>query len=123
METLKDSKSRLLKTKATLEEENARLQKIVDRLQLTDNLYVFMSNFIKIIESNNQAININFRSGVSSLSSDSDYPNTDNKRTAKLERLVIMLRTAVDKLKEENKNLSLERVVTNIDDKVPFIIF
>jgi len=30
-----------------------------------------------------------------------------------------MLRTAVDKLKEENKNLSLERVVTNIDDKVP----
>ncbi|XP_022173371.1 centrosomal protein of 290 kDa-like isoform X2 [Myzus persicae] len=94
VETLKDSKSRLLKTKATLEEENARLQKIVDRLQLTDNL-----------------------SGVSSLSSDSDYPNTDNKRTAKLERLVIMLRTAVDKLKEENKNLSLERVVTNIDDK------
>lgn len=62
---------------------------------------------------------INFRSGVSSLSSDSDYPSTDNKRTAKLERLVIMLRTAVDKLKEENKNLSLERVVTNIDDKVP----
>lgn len=60
---------------------------------------------------------INFRSGVSSLSSDSDYPSTDNKRTAKLERLVIMLRTAVDKLKEENKNLSLERVVTNIDDK------
>jgi len=32
-----------------------------------------------------------------------------------------MLRTAVDKLKEENKNLSLERVVTNIDDKVPII--
>ncbi|CAI6368037.1 unnamed protein product [Macrosiphum euphorbiae] len=98
VETLKDSKSRLLKTKAALEEENARLQKIVDRLQLTDNL-----------------------SGVSSLSSDSDYPrdypSTDNKRTAKLERLVIMLRTAVDKLKEENKNLSLERVVTNIDDK------
>jgi len=29
-----------------------------------------------------------------------------------------MLRTAVDKLKEENKNLSLERVVTNTDDKV-----
>ncbi|XP_060838928.1 centrosomal protein of 290 kDa-like isoform X2 [Rhopalosiphum padi] len=94
VETLKDSKSRLLKTKAALEEENARLKKIVDRLQLTDNL-----------------------SGVSSLSSDSDYPSTDNKRTAKLERLVIMLRTAVDKLKEENKNLSLERVVTNIDDK------
>ncbi|KAL4149414.1 hypothetical protein QTP88_003367 [Uroleucon formosanum] len=94
VETLKDSKSRLLKTKAALEEENARLQKIVDRLQLTENL-----------------------SGVSSLSSDSDYPSTDNKRTAKLERLVIMLRTAVDKLKEENKNLSLERVVTNIDDK------
>ncbi|XP_060881211.1 centrosomal protein of 290 kDa-like isoform X2 [Metopolophium dirhodum] len=94
VETLKDSKSRLLKTKAALEEENARLQKIVDRLQSTDNL-----------------------SGVSSLSSDSDYPRTDNKRTAKLERLVIMLRTAVDKLKEENKNLSLERVVTNIDDK------
>ncbi|XP_027846641.2 centrosomal protein of 290 kDa [Aphis gossypii] len=94
IETLKDSKSRLLKTKAGLEEENDRLKKIVDRLQLTDNL-----------------------SGVSSLSSDSDYNNTDNKRTAKLERLVIMLRTAVDKLKEENKNLSLERVVTNIDDK------
>jgi len=32
-----------------------------------------------------------------------------------------MLRTAVDKLKEENKNLSLERVVTNIDDKVLFL--
>lgn len=32
-----------------------------------------------------------------------------------------MLRTAVDKLKEENKNLSLERVVTNIDDKVRII--
>lgn len=32
-----------------------------------------------------------------------------------------MLRTAVDKLKEENKNLSLERVVTNIDDKVSII--
>jgi hypothetical protein len=29
-----------------------------------------------------------------------------------------MLRTAVDKLKEENKNLSLERVVTNTDDNV-----
>lgn len=58
------------------------------------------------------------RSGVSSPSSDSDYPVTDKKRTAKLERLVIMLRTAVDKLKEENKNLSLERVVTNTDDKV-----
>lgn len=42
----------------------------------------------------------------------------DKKRTEKLERLVIMLRTAVDKLKEENKNLSLERVVTNTDDKV-----
>lgn len=42
VETLKDSKSRLLKTKAALEEENARLQKIVDRLQLTDNLYGFM---------------------------------------------------------------------------------
>jgi len=34
-----------------------------------------------------------------------------------------MLRTAIDKLKEENKNLSLERVVTNIDDKVTFVIF
>lgn len=53
METLKDSKSRLLKTKAALEEENARLQKIVDRLQLTDNLYVFMSNLIKISLLNN----------------------------------------------------------------------
>lgn len=42
VETLKDSKSRLLKTKAALEEENARLQKIVDRLQLTDNLYGFI---------------------------------------------------------------------------------
>jgi len=42
----------------------------------------------------------------------------DKKRTAKLERLVIMLRTAIDKLKEENKNLALERVVTNTDDKV-----
>lgn len=29
-----------------------------------------------------------------------------------------MLRTAVDKLKEENKNLTLEHVVTNTDDKV-----
>lgn len=29
-----------------------------------------------------------------------------------------MLRTAVDKLKEENKNMSLERTVTNTDDKV-----
>jgi len=42
----------------------------------------------------------------------------DTGRTAKLERLVIMLRTAIQKLKEENKNLKLERVVTNTDDKV-----
>ncbi|XP_025411308.1 myosin-8-like isoform X3 [Sipha flava] len=96
VEMLKDSKSRLMKTKAVLEEENNRLKKLVDRLHSTDNF--------------------NFRSGVSSLSSDSDYPDTDKKRTKKLERLVIMLRTAVDKLKEENKNLSLERVVTNTDD-------
>lgn len=45
----------------------------------------------------------------------------NKKRTAKLERLVIMLRTAVDKLKEENKNLSLEHVVTNTDDKVSLL--
>lgn len=60
---------------------------------------------------------------MSSLSSDSDCPCVDKKRTAKLERLVIMLRTAVDKLKEENKNLSLERVVTNTDDKVSLVLF
>lgn len=60
---------------------------------------------------------------MSSLSSDSDCPDVDKKRTAKLERLVIMLRTAVDKLKEENKNLSLERVVTNTDDKVSLVLF
>lgn len=66
-----------------------------------------------------------FRSGVSSISSDSDcHLGTDNKkRTAKLERLVVMLRTAVDKLKEENKNLSLEHVVTNTDDKVSLPLF
>jgi len=46
----------------------------------------------------------------------------DKKRTAKLERLVIILRTTVDKLKEENKNLSLERVVTNTDDKVSTLL-
>ncbi|XP_050436659.1 centrosomal protein of 290 kDa isoform X2 [Adelges cooleyi] len=93
IENLKDKKCRLEKTKSALEEENIRLKKTVDRLQSADNM-----------------------SGVSSLSSESDLGN-DRKRTAKLERLVIMLRTAVDKLKEENKNLSLERVVTNIDDK------
>lgn len=60
---------------------------------------------------------------MSSLSSDSDCPITDKNRTAKLERLVIMLRTAVDKLKEENKNLSLERIVTNTDDKVGLLLF
>lgn len=66
-----------------------------------------------------------FRSGVSSISSDSDcHLGADyKKRTAKLERLVVMLRTAVDKLKEENKNLSLERVVTNTDDKVSLFQF
>jgi len=31
-----------MKTKAGLEEENDRLKKIVDRLQLTDNLFVFI---------------------------------------------------------------------------------
>jgi len=42
-----------LKTKAELEEENDRLKKIVDRLQLTDNLLVFTGNYIKIIGLNN----------------------------------------------------------------------
>lgn len=42
METLKDSKNRLIKTKSALEEENARLKKFVDHLQSTDNLYVFL---------------------------------------------------------------------------------
>lgn len=45
METLKDNKSRLMKTKAALEEENIKLKKIIDRLQFTDNLYVFYINF------------------------------------------------------------------------------
>jgi nitrogen-specific signal transduction histidine kinase len=41
VEMLKDSKSRLMKTKAVLEEENNRLKKLVDRLHSTDNLYGF----------------------------------------------------------------------------------
>jgi len=53
VEILKDSKSRLLKTKAALEDENARLKKVVDRLQLPDNLYVFMGTYIKTIKLNN----------------------------------------------------------------------
>lgn len=48
METLKDSKSRLLKTKAALEEENTQLKKILDRIQPTDNLYNFCFNMYSI---------------------------------------------------------------------------
>lgn len=89
-------------------------------MQSVDNWYVFK---IGIYKTNNRVkLFENFRSGVSSLSSDSDCRSTDKNRTAKLERLVIMLRTAVDKLKEENKNLSLERVVTNTDDKVCLLL-
>ncbi|XP_050520658.1 centrosomal protein of 290 kDa isoform X2 [Daktulosphaira vitifoliae] len=91
IDTLKDRKNRIEKTKLALEEENVRLKKKIDQFQLADN-----------------------GSGITSLSSDSMLSD-ERKQSEKPEKLIKTKKSTFKQIKGESK--LTDRINKNIDDK------